>query len=96
MTMETVGMREANMHFATYIKKVRGGAEIILTDRGIPVALIKPLTSPGAGIEEKIAELGASGLIYLAKKPFSPPKPVVCKGGMISDTVADLRRDREL
>lgn len=89
-------MREANMHFANYIRKVRGGAEIILTDRGMPVAIIKPLATASSGIEEKLAELDDSGLISLAKKPFSLPKPVVCKGGMISDTICDLRRDREL
>ncbi len=94
--METVGMREANMHFASYIRKVRNGAEIILTDRGMPVAMIKPLTSASSGIEEKLAELGDSGLISLAKKPFSLPKPVICKGGMISDTIAELRRDRDI
>lgn len=94
--METVGMREANMHFANYIKKVKSGTEIILTDRGIPVAMIKPLTSASSGIEEKLVELGDSGLISLAKKPFSLPKPVACKGGMISDTLACMRRDREL
>ena len=94
--METVGMREANIHFADYIRKVRSGTEIILTDRGIPVAMIKPLTTASSGIEKKLAELGDSGLITLAKKPFSLPKPVVCKGGMISDTITELRRDREL
>ncbi|MEI6207028.1 MAG: type II toxin-antitoxin system prevent-host-death family antitoxin [Desulfuromonadales bacterium] len=94
--MEIVGMREANMHFADYIRKVRSGAEIILTDRGIPVAVIKPLTTASSGIEEKLAELADSGLISLAKKPFSLPKPVVCKGGMISDTIAGLRRDRDI
>ena len=94
--METVGMREANMHFANYIRKVRSGAEIILTDRGIPVAIIKPLTSDSSDIENKLAELGDTGLISLAKKTFSLPKLIACKGGMISDTITDMRRDREL
>jgi prevent-host-death family protein len=94
--METVGMREANMHFADYIRKVRSGVEIILTDRGVPVAMIKPLATASSGIEKKLAELGDSGLISLAKKTFSLPKPLACKGGMISDTIADQRRDREL
>jgi len=94
--METVGMREANMHFADYIRKVRSGVEIILTDRGVPVAMIKPLATASSAIEKKLAELDDSGLISLAKKAFSLPKPLACKGGMISDTIAELRRDREL
>jgi prevent-host-death family protein len=94
--METVGMREANIHFADYIRKVRSGVEIILTDRGVPVAMIKPLATASSTIEKKLAELDDSGLISRAKKAFSLPKPLACKGGMISDTIAELRRDREL
>jgi prevent-host-death family protein len=92
--METVGLREANLHFATYIKKVRGGAEIILTDRGTPVAVIKPLTAATSTLEEKLAELQDAGMIHCAAKPFSLPQPVTCTGGMIADTVADMRRER--
>jgi prevent-host-death family protein len=84
------------MHFADYIRKVRSGVEIILTDRGVPVAMIKPLATASSTIEKKLAELDDSGLISRAKKAFSLPKPLACKGGMISDTIAELRRDREL
>jgi prevent-host-death family protein len=74
--METVGLREANVHFTSYIKKVRAGAEIVLTDRGTPVAIIKPITSNECPLEMRLTQ------------------PVLCKGGLISDTVTDLRRER--
>lgn len=92
--METIGLREANLHFAAYIKKVRSGAEIILTDRGIPVAIIKPLGAVSSTIEEKLAGMESAGMIHRATKPFSLPQPAPCTGGPIAATVADLRRER--
>jgi prevent-host-death family protein len=92
--METVGLREANLHFAACIKKVRSGAEIILTDRGVPVAVIKPLTATLSSVEEKLTALESIGMIHRAAKPFSLPHPVACSGVTIADTVAELRRER--
>ena len=36
-----LGLREANQHFSKAIKAVRGGKEVILTERGRPIAIIK-------------------------------------------------------
>ena len=38
-----LGLREANQHFSKAIKAVRGGKEVILTERGQPIAVIKPI-----------------------------------------------------
>ena len=38
-----LGLREANQHFSKAIKAVRGGKEVILTERGRPIAIIKPV-----------------------------------------------------
>jgi prevent-host-death family protein len=39
-----LGLREANQHFSKAIKAVRGGKEVVLTERGRPIAVIKPAT----------------------------------------------------
>ena len=44
-----LGLREANQHFSKAIKAVRAGKEVVLTERGQPIAVIKPIkigTSP--------------------------------------------------
>lgn len=92
--MESVGLREANLHFANYIKKVRSGAEIILTDRGTPVAIIKPLTAAATPLEVKLEELATAGMIHLAEKPLVLSPPVVCNGETIAATVAAIRQER--
>jgi prevent-host-death family protein len=37
-----LGLREANQRFSKVIKAVRAGKEVVLTDRGCPIAVIKP------------------------------------------------------
>jgi len=92
--METVGLREANVHFTSYIKKVRGGAEIILTDRGVPIAIIKPLTSNESTLKKRLDQLEASGMLHRAKGRLILSQPVSCQGGLIAETVTDQRSER--
>ena len=92
--MESVGLREANVHFTSYITKVRAGAEIILTDRGVPIAIIKPITPAVSPLEIRIKQLEESGMLRRAKGEFTLTAPVSCKGGPISETVIDGRSER--
>ena len=38
-----MGLREANQRFSQAIKAVKAGREVVLTERGKPIAVIKPL-----------------------------------------------------
>ena len=38
-----MGLREANQSFSKAIKAVKAGKDVILTERGKPIAVIKPL-----------------------------------------------------
>ena len=38
-----MGLREANQHFSRAVKAVKAGQEVVLTERGRPIAVIKPL-----------------------------------------------------
>ena len=38
-----LGLREANQQFSKAIKAVRAGKEVVLTERGRPIAVIKPI-----------------------------------------------------
>ena len=67
---------------------MREGEEVLVTDRGKPVARILPMDG-----QRKIDKLIAAGLISPAPKPWRgpPPKPVKAKG-IVSDLVAEQRR----
>jgi len=88
-----MGLREANQRFSQAIKAVRAGQEVILTERGTPIAVIRPLprsVSPG----EALRRLEAVGILRRAAKPSPMPswKPRPMRGGAIVQT---LREERE-
>lgn len=87
MGME-VGIRELRADLSRLIKLVRDGDEVVVTDRGIPVARIIPMNG-----QRKIDKLIAAGLVEPAPKPWKgpPPRPVKAKG-TVSDLVAEQRR----
>jgi prevent-host-death family protein len=50
-----VGIRELKQHLSEYLRQAAAGEVIQVTDRGVPVALITPVTRPdplARGIEE--------------------------------------------
>jgi len=92
-----LGLREANQHFSKAIKAVRAGKEVILTDRGRPIAVIKPLESEGAA-DAALQAMADDGFITLPtrKGPMPAPRwrPVKIKGKPLSRTIIDDRDDR--
>ena len=83
-----VGIRELRAHLSRYLDQVREGEEIVVTDRGKPIARISP-----ANRRSRIDELIAAGVITPApnRGPRAVPKPIKIKGG-ISDLLDEQRR----
>ncbi len=55
-----VGVRTLKAHLSEYLTRVRAGEEVIVTDRGLPVARITPLPSQRP-LPKKLQELIAAG-----------------------------------
>jgi prevent-host-death family protein len=87
MASVEVGIRELRADLSRWISRVREGDEILVTDRGKPVARIVAV-----GGERKIDRLIREGLVIPApnKGPRSVPKPIE-GAGPLSDIVL---RDR--
>ncbi len=87
--MEEVGVRELKASLSRYLRRVRAGETIVVTDRGRPVARIVP-----AGIPEHVARLMAEGRVTWSGKPFVPPEKVfkLKPGPPISDYISEDRR----
>jgi prevent-host-death family protein len=66
--MSAVGVRELKDRLSSYLRRVRRGETILVTDRGRPVARIIP-----AGVPDHIAELLAQGRVTWSGKAFAPP-----------------------
>src|ERR1700692_1911885 len=60
--MKSVGLRELKNHLSEYVRQVRSGEEVLVTDRGEVVA---ELVRPGQGLDERSA---TSGLVALARR----------------------------
>ncbi|PXY26177.1 type II toxin-antitoxin system prevent-host-death family antitoxin [Prauserella sp. PE36] len=52
--METIGVRELRQSASVYLRRVAAGESFTVTDRGRPVAELRP-TSGGGGIDELLA-----------------------------------------
>ena len=89
-----MGLREANQRFGRAIKAVKTGKEVILTERGKPIAVIKPLALDESE-DAVIRRLEAEGILRPALKRGPMPKPawkaVRVKGKPVSQTVSEER-----
>ncbi len=92
-----IGLREANQHFSRAIKAVRAGKEVVLTERGRPIAVIKPIKTENAQ-DAALQAMAHEGLITLPSRKGTMPAPrwrgVKVKGTPLSQTIIDDREDR--
>ena len=92
-----LGLREANQQFSKAIKAVRAGKEVILTERGRPIAVIKPIREADPQ-QAALQEMADEGLITLParKGPMPAPRwrPVKINGQPLSHTIIESREDR--
>lgn len=58
-----IGIREARINLSRLIRDVRGGMEIVITDRGTPVARLIPAEGTSLTVEERINNYVSCGLI---------------------------------
>ena len=88
-----LGLRDANQQFSKAIRAVKAGEEVVLTERGRPIAVIKPLSQRGE-MDQMVRRLRAAGQL----RPAAKAKPMpswggrALKGAPLSQT---LREDRD-
>lgn len=89
--METIGIRKLKENLGHYMKKVRTGERIIITDRKKEIAVIMPLEKKDK--VEKIYRLIQCGAAsWHGGKPKGMPGRVVSRGRKVSDAVIEDRR----
>ncbi len=91
----TVGAREFKTRLGTYLRQVREGRTLTITDRGRPVATVTPVDMTGQSIEARLERLRAEGVVTGTGKPLSRVhNPVVLKGRPLSEIIIEDREDR--
>ena len=92
MATNLVGARELKTRLGTYLRRVRQGQTLIVTDRGQPVAELRPLDS---GFEAVLAALSASGVVTRPRAhSLLPFRPIKSRGRSAESAVLEDRADR--
>ncbi len=65
MKKNYIGIRETRINLSRLIKDVKSGMEIVITDRGIPVARLVPAQGTTLSLEERLKNYTSCGLIDL-------------------------------
>lgn len=95
--MQTVGVRELKNRLTYYLGEIKNGENIVVTDRGNPVAIMHRLDKieKDAGLDERLAVLAAQGHLHLpsAKGPSAASfAPVALEGEPLSESLIRDRR----
>jgi prevent-host-death family protein len=90
MTQLTVGIRDLKAQLSEYLRQVKAGETVIITEHGRPIGRIVPETE---SLDERIQRLVDSGELLWNGKTLSPFEPVAVNQGdiLISDIVSELR-----
>jgi prevent-host-death family protein len=94
MARNLVGARELKVRLGTYLRRVRQGHTLVVTDRGQPIAEVRPISNE-AGIEAVLARLEASGVVTRpTRRRLVTFRPIESRGGPLSTAVLEDREDR--
>jgi prevent-host-death family protein len=85
-----VAITDLRAHLSEWLERARGGAELVITDRGVPVARLLGLTST-ATLERLTAE-GVIGRPLAAQRPRASGRPRPRPRRPLADVVSEQRR----
>ena len=89
-----VGTRELKTRLGGYLRRVRAGHRLVITDRGEPIAELRPLDR-GSNEATTLDRLRALGTVTrLESRPLAAFRPLDVSGPSLSRAVVDDRQDR--
>ncbi len=93
--MSTVGIKELKNRLTAYLRRTKQGEEVVVTERGKPIAVIQPIQAPSqpVSLEARLAKLAARGLVKLpSRKPLKKVRRVTVAGKSVSQLILEDRR----
>jgi prevent-host-death family protein len=92
MERQTVGARELKTRLGTYLRRVREGRTVLVTDRGEPIAELRPLPADASATTTLLRLSGARAVTLPASRSMEKFRPIPSRG--LSDAVIEDREDR--
>ena len=68
--MKTAPIAELKASLSRYLAAVKAGEEVVVTERGRPIATISPISASSGDEEERLHRLAARGLLRIGKSKF--------------------------
>lgn len=93
--MGAVGVRELKNRLTYYLRRARKGEEVIVTERGRPVAVLQSLQhlDRAVALETRLARLAALGIVTLpTRKGLGKTRPLRVSGPAVSRAILEDRR----
>lgn len=88
-----VPVRELKNRLSAYLRRVKQGERLVVTERGKPVAEVSPVRAKRVSPDERLRQLAEAGEVRLAtRKRVADFVPVRVRGRAVSET---LLEDRE-
>lgn len=85
-----VAVSELRAHLSEWVERARGGDEIVITDRGVPVARLLGLAA--ADTLQRLAAEGVIGRPAAAQRPVASGRPRPRPRRPVADIVSEQRR----
>lgn len=92
---KSVGATELRARLGSVLRSVRNGSTIVITERGKPVAELRPLAT--GAMNPGLARLVAEGIVTPPSRSggLQPFEPIHLRGGAtLSDAIIEDREDR--
>ena len=94
MERTVVGARELKTRLGTYLRRVREGRTLLVTDRGEPIAELRPIPTD-ASQPAALLKLASKRAVTLPLRKSMPSfRPIQCHGRPLSEAVRADREDR--
>ncbi len=85
MSETSVGVRELKSHLSEYLRQVKAGQTVVITEHGQPVGRIVPATQP---LEARLQAMTQAGLLLWSGRKLEPMPPIAQGHG--DRTVSDI------
>jgi len=89
--VDSVGIREAKINLSRILRRVRHGAEVVITDRGKPVGRIVPIRTSAVDLDALVRDLEARGVLAEKRDGTQARPPLPLRGSLAQKLLQEDR-----